>query len=67
MIVVAHSLLLDSLLEGAHRRGIDDAGNIARIAQQVLPDVARNVLDRMVDIAQRSGIYEGTAEQKRTR
>ena len=58
---------LDLPLEGTHHRGVDDARNIGRIAQQVLPHVARNALDRMVDIAEASGMYETTAEPKRTR
>ena len=36
---------LDLPLEGVHHRGIDDARNIARIAQQVLPHVTGNALD----------------------
>ena len=58
---------LDLGLEGTHHGGIDDARNIARIAQQVLPHVGRNALDRMVDIAEASGMYDLTAEPKRTR
>ena len=41
--------------------------DLVLVAQQVLPHVARNALDRMVDIADASGIYDLTAEPKRTR
>jgi len=65
---MAHALdQLDLPLEGVHHRGIDDARNIARIARHVLPHVARTALDRMVDIADRSGMYGATIEPKRTR